>query len=759
MRYTNLLSTSIFCLSAVVCAAVPVAHSQELPGFPAPAEAPAGAPNVLIVMTDDVGFGASSTFGGAIPTPNLDRLAANGLRYSNFHTTGLCSPSRAALLTGRNHHAVGFGSVSDFATGQPGYNSIIPKSAATIAQVLHSNGYNSAFFGKNHNVPTWQAGPTGPFDQWGTGLGFDYFYGFHAGKTDQFSPDLFENTLPVEPRREPGYFLDRDLADHAIDWLHAQRAAGASKPFLLYLAPGTAHAPVQAPTVWIEKFRGKFDGGWDKYRAAAFARQKQMGLIPASAVLPPRPPGVPAWSSLSTDQRKVYARFMEVYAAALACFDDQFGRVIDALRDSGQLDNTLVIFIQGDNGATPEGGANGAVNSLGRTSPKVELDWALKHLNDIGGPNSYPVGPAGWAVALNTPFPYYKVVASQLGGTTNGLVVSWPTRIKTAGMRHQFLDLTDIAPTLYDAIGIKPPEVIDGVAQQPFDGASFVATFANARAASPHPTQYFEIFGNAAIYDRGWMLSNRLAASNQAMQVLPDLAAPWMLFDLTSDPTQTTDVAAQHPEKARELRELFDIEAKRNHVFPLQTSIDRLASYYRPNPGNAPGRYVFHPGRWVYGESSFPTIVGRDWAVTADLTVPASGASGTLVTQGGRFQGWGLLMRDGVPLFSYRMSDRPDAITRLVGDKPLPPGRHKVAVKLVRNDGGKSPGGTLTLAVDGTNVRTARIPQLAPYRLNNEPAVIGRDTGTTLEGDPYPFAWPAALTVTLDAGPIDVPEK
>jgi arylsulfatase len=472
--------------------------------YPPAASPPAGAPNVLIIMTDDVGYAASSTFGGAIPTPTFDRLAADGLRYNNFHTTALCSPTRAALLTGRNHHAVGFGSVADLAQGEPGYNSIMPKSAGTIGQALSAAGYDTAWFGKNHNVPTWQSGPLGPFDQWASGLGFRYFYGFNGGLTNQFFPALIENNNTIEPPKRPGYILDRDLADHAIAWLRMQQTESGGRPFLLYYAPGTAHAPVQAPADWIARFKGKFNAGWDVYRQETFARQKRMGIIPANARLTPLPPNVKPWANLSTDEKRVAARYMEVYAAMLAHCDDQIGRIIDELQHTGQLDNTLVIYIQGDNGASPEGGAIGSFDYAGQLGGGAgagqELAHALAHLDEIGGPRSFEVGPAGWAVAMDTPFPYYKLIASHLGGTTNGMVISWPSRIKSRGIRSQFTDVTDIMPTVLDAAGISPPVMLNGVAQQPFDGTSVAYSFDHPEAPERHTIQYFEIFGNAALY-------------------------------------------------------------------------------------------------------------------------------------------------------------------------------------------------------------------------------------------------------------------
>jgi len=753
-RVAFLLSTTSVALAEPVQSVITDTPAGRA-GFPSRPQAPADAPNVLVVMTDDVGFGASSTFGGAIPTPNLDRVAQDGLRYTNFHTTALCSPSRAALLTGRNHHAVESGHVPDLATGEPGYTSVLPPSAATIAQILRRSGYNTAFLGKNHNVPSWENGPLGPFNQWGNGLGFDYFYGFHGGMTDQFRPSLIENTQPVPTPTDPDYFLDRDLVDHAISWIEMQRTTGSKRPFLLYLAPGTAHAPLQAPRAWLEKFRGQFAGGWDAYAKETFARQRQLGLIPANAVLPPRPSGIPAWSSLTSTQKRVYARYMEAYAAALACFDDQFGRLLDRLKQDNELSNTLILFVQGDNGATPEGGLNGAVNYLGHTNTDRDLAWADQHLDEIGGPASYPVAPAGWAVALNTPWPYYKLVASRLGGMTNGLVVSWPARISQRGIRHQFTDLTDIAPTLYDAIGISLPAEIDGVAQMPFDGHSIVSTFAGPDVATSHTRQYFEIQGNAAIYDNGWLLATRMADNNTPGNIVADPDKPWLLFDLTRDPTQQVDVAKKFPKIADRLRQIYDAEALRNHVDPRAIGLERIFSYNRPEYGNLPGRYVFKPGPWVYGEGTFPTVLNRNWTITANLTVPERGASGTLVTQGGWFQGWGLLVRNGVPQFLYRRGDMPELITRLVAPAALPLGRHTVAVNAKRDQSGVS--GTFTMTIDGTNVASSKVDSLFAFKFGNEPAVIGRDNGTMLDGDPYPFAWPAQLSITVDAGPISIP--
>jgi arylsulfatase len=714
-------------------------------------------------MTDDVGYAASSTFGGAIPTPTFDWLAAHGLRYNNFHTAALCSPTRAALLTGRNHHAVGFGSVADLARGEPGYNSLIPKSAGTIGQVLSAVGYDTAFFGKNHNTPTWQGGPLGPFDRWPLGLGFSYFYGFNGGLTNQFAPALIENTRAIEPPNEEGYILDRDLADHAIAWLRMQHAEGGGRPFLLYYAPGTAHAPVQAPADWIARFRGKFDQGWDAYREQTFARQKRMGLIPADAKLAPRPANVKPWGALTADEKRVDARYMEAYAAMLAYCDNQIGRIIDELRGSGQFDNTLVIYIQGDNGASAEGGADGTFDYISRMTGSggsgEELQYALAHLDEIGGPKSFEVGPVGWAVAMDTPFPYYKIVASHLGGTTNGMVVSWPARIQARGLRSQFTDVTDVLPTVLDAAGIAPPANLNGIAQRPFDGASFVSSFDDPKAPTRHSTQYFEIFGHAAIYQNGWLASSRVSDAGEAGTSPPEVDAPWELFDLTKDFSQATDLSARYPEKLAQLRAVFQTEAERNHVLPLFTaSLRALLPQARPEI-TAAGSYTFYPSPFRYPEGAFPNILNRSWSVDADLDVPPTGADGVLVTQGGRFGGWGLVVLKDTPTFLYRATNRDGALFRLAVPQPLAPGLHHVTVSFTVDGPGFGKGGAYTMQVDGQPVATARVAQTVPFKFSPEDASVGRDSGTALTDDyEPPFAYNGTLrSLTINLEPVQLP--
>lgn len=709
-------------------------------------------------MTDDVGFAASTAFGGEIATPTFDRLADNGLRYANFHTTAFCSPSRAALLTGRNAHAVGTGTVVDLARGDAGYTSIIPKSAGTIAQILRANGYNTAAFGKHHNIPTWQNGPLGPFDQWMSGLGFDYFFGFNAGEANQFAPPLVENNNTIEPPNRPDYILDHDLADHAVQWLRLQRAQAGGKPFFLYYAPGTAHWPLHAPADWIARFRGKFDDGYDALRARIFERQKRLGIIPADARLAPMPPDVKPWANLSPDEKRVFARFMETYAGALAYCDNQIGRVIEELRQNGQLDNTLVVFIQGDNGATPEGGDRGMINFGSRAAPDLQFAQAQAHLDDIGGPRSYPVAPLGFMMAMNTPFPYYKMMASRLGGITNGMVVSWPDRIKARGIRTQFTHLTDIMPTVLDAAGIAMPGSMNGVPQQPLDGVSLAYSFADPKAPERHRRQYFEVFGNAALYDDGWLIASPVLAIGRIGGEAAASAPKWQLYDLKHDSSQTIDVADRFPARLDEMRRSFDAEARRNNVFPIrQNGMMELLPQNRPEVTAREGRFTLYPSDVRYTEGTFPSILNRSWSIEADLDVTEADTDGMLTTQGGRFAGWGLFVLKRLPTFVYRTSDTPAALTRLSAPVPLAAGPHNITVRFTVDGPGLGRGGTVAMIVDGHSVATGRIERTVPVKFPSEGASVGHDTGTPIV-DEYelPFAAHGLRSVTFDLGPAQI---
>jgi len=681
------------------------AQPRHWTAYPEPPRAPAGAPNVLLILTDDVGFGASSTFGGPVPTPAFDALAREGLRYNAFHTTAMCSPTRAALLTGRNHHAVASGSITDFSVDAPGYTSVFPRSAATIARVLKENGYDTAFFGKNHNTPVWENGPLGPFDNWPDGWGFDYFYGFNAPFADQFNPALIENRNPVRPPAQPGYILDRDLADHLIHWVGIQHNLHPDQPFFAYFASGSTHSPHMAPPEWIARFKGRFDQGWDKLREETFARQKALGVIPADAVLTGRPAGMPAWDSLTPEMQHAYARMMEVAAAQLAFVDDQIGRVIAALRASGQLENTMVIYIQGDNGASMEDLRGSNQERL--TIAGIEADDAelIRGVGAHGGPAAFGNYPAGWAWATNAPFQWGKRVASHLGGLRDGMVISWPERIRqVGGVRTQFSHVIDIAPTIYEAAGIRPPEVIDGVRQQPLDGVSMVYTFDHPEAPSRHREQYFEMLGNRAYYKDGWMAST---IPGRMPWTATGTADPndfqWALYDLNSDWSQSRDVAALYPARLAELKADFERAARRNHVYPLNADVaSRMAPDLRPSQLGRRTRFTYAPGDTRYPASSFPAL-GPGWTVIADLAVAGGRASGPILVQGDHFGGHALFLDSGRPTYLFNAGDDRHLLM-VTAPEPLAAGSHSVAVTF-RSEGRTS---IADLSVDGRIVASGR---------------------------------------------------
>ena len=747
-----LVSTAAIALAlgAPLMAGAPAKAGQPKAAIQAGPVAPKGAPNVLLIMTDDVGFAASSTFGGPVPTPTFDALAANGLRYNQFHTTALCSPTRAALLTGRNSHSVGSGVITELATPQDGYSSVIPKSAATIGQVLRDNGYSTSWFGKNHNTPDWETGPSGPFDRWPTGLGFEYFYGFNAGDTDQWAPALVENTTMVEPpTQNPSYILDKDLADHAIDWLHQQHATQPDKPFLMYFAPGTAHAPHQAPKAWIERFKGRFDQGWDKMREESFARQKAAGVIPADTVLTPRPKEIPAWDSLTQQQQHLYAHMMEVYAAALAYSDDQIGRVMANLAASGQLQNTIVIYIQGDNGASGEGGLQGTTNEMVKFNGLSEsFDFLQSQYDALGGPTTFNHYPVGWAWAMNTPFQWTKQIASHFGGIRNGMVLSWPGHIQDPGhVRSQFSHVIDIAPTLYDAIGIKPPATVGGVKQQPLEGQSLLATLTPATPATPR-TQYFEMFGNRAIYQNGWIASTtpkRVPWVFSADGADPE-TLKWELYHVDQDFSQAHDLAAADPKRLAALKVLFNREAKAHHVLPLNGNVaSRFSMALRPYPLNGKTDLTFYPGAERYSNGSFPDIKNRSWTVTAKLDAAGPTTEGVVVTQGGFFNGWGLIVRGGRPVFIYRASNQPADVTSVEAPEALSPGPHEVTVDFDYDGGGPGRGGAVSLKIDGVHVASGRLPRTVAASFSLEGAAVGHDTGTALADYRLPFNFSGSI--------------
>ncbi len=698
------------------------------PGNPVP---PAGAPNILLIMTDDVGFGASDVFGGPIATPTLQDLADRGIRYNAFHTAAICSATRASLLTGRNPHNVGMASTTNHPSAYPGYNSVIPRSAATVAQILLAAGYNTAMFGKAHVTPEWEMSVAGPFDRWPTGLGFQYFFGFLGADTDMFAPWIAENTrMRAAPRGDPDYHFEHDNAEHAIAWLRDQQAASPRTPFFVYFATAAAHAPNQAPREWLAKFRGRFDSGWDETRSRTYARQKATGVIPPDAKLAPRPAALPAWSTLSPDQRKLYARFMEAYAASLAYADHEIGRVIDAIRAQGELDDTLIIYIQGDNGASTEGRMHGRLyEQSGINGLTDDFNYVLGRLDDIGGPSTYPLNTGGWGWALNAPFQWNKRVASHLGGTRNGMVISWPRRIKPGGIRPQFHFVADIMPTILDVAGVPAPETLGGVRQQPIDGVSIVYTFDDAAAASRRTRQVFEVFENFAIYDDGWM------ASTTPMGTSWDAAPPahvapesrhWELYDLRRDYSQALDLAHEHPDRLNQLKSLFWAEAAKNNILPIHPPGEGAGD--RPSPARGRTEFVYTDRVTGIPESAAPHTMHRSFSITADVVVPADGARGVLVAHGGQFGGYAFRVDEGNVVFDYNAV--PPRLYTVRSEAALTPGSHRLEMRFEVDPGG-SPGGRVTIAIDGRDAALGRIEQtLNTWISHTEGFDVGEDTIT-----------------------------
>lgn len=721
--------------------------------WPTEIAAPDGAPNVLLVMMDDVGFGASEVFGGPIPTPTYAKLASDGLKFNRFHTTAVCSPSRAALITGRNHHVASTGIIMEFTTPYPGYHSLVSRSVGTIGEILTDNGYSTSWFGKNHNVPDWQNTAAGPFELWPTGLGFQYFYGFLGGDAHQFRPALFQNTTPIDPYfgKLDDYILDKDLADQAIKWIRTQKAVNPSKPFFAYYTPGTAHAPNQAPKEWIEKFEGKFDYGWDKQREMTFAKQKELGVIPENAVLNPTPADYGKWDDLSPDMKRVTARGMEAYAAALSYADNQVGRVIASIEEMGELENTLVIYIMGDNGSSAEDttgvGVTSEVVTLGNKLPD-DPQFMIDNIDEIGGPWFQNLYARGWAHAMNTPFQWDKKIASHLGGTRTSMVINWPARIKNPGLRSQFTHITDIVPTILEAANLPAPETINGFEQVPMNGTSMMYLLDDANAPEQHTTQYFEIIANQGIYHDGWMANTTpkrlpwVGFGDSSPDPFNDYE--WELYNLNEDFTQSKNLAAENPEKLKELRALFLSEAEKNKVFPLDDRyIERAAAENRPQHNVGRTEYTYYEGVSRISESMAPNMKNQSYSITAEVEIPAGGAEGMLLTQGGWFGGNALMLLDGKPTFVYARSHFPQHKYRVQGPDKLGEGKHTVAVDFVYDGGGIGKGGMATLTVDGKEVAKGRIEETVPVRVSmDETLDVGEDTGTPVVRDyEVPFSF------------------
>jgi arylsulfatase A-like enzyme len=736
------------------------------PWWPPTVVPPKGAPNVLLIMTDDQGYGVYSTFGGVIPTPAMDRIAKAGLRYTQFHSTALCSPTRAALITGRNHHSSGFGVISEQATGYPGYDSIITKDKATIGEILKENGYATSWFGKNHNTPTYLYSLAGPFDQWPSGMGFDYFYGFMGGETNQWTPFLFQDHTQIFPWiGNPGYNLITDMADEAIKYLTELNAAAPEKPFFLYYVPGGTHAPHHPTPEWIKKISDMhlFDKGWNELRETIFANQKKLGVIPPNTELTPWPDSLPKWDTLNPTQKKVYTHQAEIFGAYAAYTDHEIGRVIQAVEDLGKLDNTLIIYISGDNGTSAEGSTIGTTFDLAAIQGiDMPVDAQLKFYNVLGSDLTTPHMSVAWSWAFDTPFKWTKQIASFFGGTRQGMSISWPGHIKDlGGIRSQFHHIIDIVPTILEVTGIQPPATVNGIAQKPIEGISMAYTFdsANANAPSKRDTQYFEMFGNRALYHDNWIATTVPPQPPWLMGTvkMPDVLTgyKWELYNIAEDFSETNDLAAKNPDKLKELQGLFMDEARKYQVLPLDNSI--LERILAPRPSATAGRTEFTYTSEVSGlpDGSAPNLLTRSFSITADVEIPSRGAEGMLNTLGGRFGGYGLYLVKGKPVFTYNLL----ALEKFRWESPqaLTPGKHTILFDFKYDGPGLGKGGTGVLSVDGKEVARKTIPHTVPALFTiDETFDVGVDTRTGVEDKDYkpPFRFTGKLDkLTIKLGP------
>jgi arylsulfatase A-like enzyme len=741
---------------------------QSKPYWPPTVVPPKGAPNVLLIMTDDQGYGVSGTFGGVVPTPTLDRIAQMGLRYTQFHSTALCSPTRAALITGRNHHSVGFGQITELSTGYPGYNSIIGPENATVGEILKENGYATSWFGKNHNTPSYQYSTAGPFDQWPTGMGFQYFYGFMGGETDQWTPFLFKNTTQIFPWiGKPGYNLITDMADEAIDHIKKLDAAAPDKPFFVYYVPGGTHSPHQPTQEWIDKFKGKFDMGWNALREQIYANQKRLGVIPAGTALTPWPDDLPKWDTLPAENKKLFAHQAEVFGAYAAYTDHEIGRVVQAVEDIGKLDNTLIIYISGDNGTSAEGTLVGTPNQMTAYNGILDLPIAeqMKAYDAWGSAATYPHMSVAWSWAFDTPFKWTKQVASHFGGTRQGMAIAWPNRIKdVGGIRTQFHHMIDIVPTILEAAGIQAPVMVNGIAQRPIEGVSMAYTFdkANANAPSARTTQYFEMFGNRAIYHDGWIAATTPPVPPWLLGTakLPDVVNgyKWELYNLAEDYSENNDLAAKMPDKVHELQELFTVEAAKYNVFPLDNSV--LPRLLAARPSATAGRNIFTYSGEMSGfpDSDAPSILNRSYTITAEVEIPQGGGEGMLVTLGGRFGGYGLYLVKGKPVFTYNLVDLERF--RWESQLPITPGKHRIVFDFKYDGPGFGKGGSGVLTVDGAEVASKQIPHTIPFLMTiDETFDVGVDTRTPVDDKDYqiPFRFNGKIAkLTYKLGPVQL---
>ena len=730
-------------------------------------KAPAGAPNVVIVLIDDLGFGATSTFGGPIRTPTLDALAQNGLRYNNFHTTALCSPTRAALKAGRNHHTVNMGFITEMATGFPGATGQIPNTTAPLAQMLRLNGYSTAAFGKWHETAAWEASVSGPFDRWPTHQGFDKFYGFIGGETNQWAPYLYDGVTQVELPKDPNYHFMTDMTDKATAWIKYQKAITPNKPFFVYFAPGAVHAPHHVPREWIDRWKGKFDQGWDKLREETLARQIAMGIVPPGTRLAPKPQAIKDWDKLSADEKRLFTHQAEVFGAYMDYADHEIGRMLKAIEATGEADNTLVFYIAGDNGTSGEGGENGMFNEYTYFNGVHEkVPDLLKVLDKWGSPETYPHMAAGWSVALDSPFGWMKQVASDFGGTRNGMVIHWPTRIKAKDeIRTQFSHVIDVAPTILEAAGLPEPKVVDGTPQIPMEGVSMVYTFDDVKAKDRHTTQYFEIAGNRAIYHDGWLARTIHRAPWEPKVRNPLQHDLWELYNVSSDFSLADDVAAKNPQKLAQMEALFMSEAEKHHVLPLDDRFfERALAEAVGRPDLMAGRTSLTLSEGMTGmlENVFINVKNRSKTITAEIEVPQGGANGTIIVQGGRFGGWSLYVKDGAPAYDYNFLGL--MRSSITSTKRLVPGKSTIRFEFAYDGGGLGKGGLGTLFVNGEQVAQGRIEHTQGMIFSaDETADVGIDLGTPVVeaiGSEEQSRFSGHITkVTVEVKPMGEPAK
>lgn len=724
-------------------------------------KAPAKAPNVLIILIDDMGFGQPSAFGGPVHMPTLEKLAKGGLSYNQFHTTALCSPTRAALLSGRNHHVNNMGSITETATAFPGQTGQRPNSVAPVAEMLRLNGYSTAAFGKSHETAAWEVSPSGPTDRWPTRSGFDHFYGFIGGETNQWAPAIYEDMTRIEVPRDPNYHFMTDMTNKAIQWTQSQKALTPDRPFFIYFAPGATHAPHQVPKDWIAKYKGKFDQGWDKVREETLARQIKLGIVPPGTKLAPKPDFIKDWDKLSADEQRLFARQMEVFAGFGEQTDFEIGRLLQAIEDMGQLDNTLIFYEAGDNGASAEGGMNGLFSEMTYFNGVQEnVPDLLKRFDDLGGPNSYPHYAAGWAVAGDTPFTWTKQVAGSYGGTRNPLVVHWPKGFTAKGqVRSQWHHVIDIAPTILDAAGLPEPKIVNGTEQTPIQGVSMVYSFADAKAASTHKTQYFEIFGNRGIYHDGWLAHTVHRAPWESKPKTSFADDTWQLYHVAEDFSAANDQAAKNPAKLKELQDLFIKEAIANHATPLDDRVfERMNAEMVGRPDLMAGRtsLTVYDGMLGMSENVFINTKNRSLTITAQVVIPKGGANGVIISQAGRFGGWSLYFRDGKPTYAYNFLGL--ETTKIAANEAIPEGKATIRYEFAYDGPGLGKGGTGTILVNGKKIAEGKIKRTQPgFYSADEGVDVGLD-GETNVSDDYPEGNNTFTgkihSVTVEVGPL-----